>query len=84
MKKNRSRKSRGTVPLNNALCKRHLVTRVGSEHWKCASNSLLEVNNGGQRDGSCGVEVHGNAVEEYYRRIVPCMEMGPRTTIIQS
>jgi hypothetical protein len=26
---------------------------------------------------------HGNAVEGYYRRIVPCMEMGPRTSIIQ-
>jgi hypothetical protein len=29
------------------------------------------------------VMVHGNASEWYYSRIVPCMEMGPRTTIIQ-
>ncbi len=27
--------------------------------------------------------VHGKAVEWYSRRIVPCMEMGPRTNIIQ-
>jgi hypothetical protein len=26
---------------------------------------------------------HGKAVEWYSRRIVPCMEMGPRTNIIQ-
>jgi hypothetical protein len=41
----------------------------------------------------CGVEssrvtahsylsLHGNAVEGYYSLIVPCMEMGPRTTVI--
>ncbi len=27
--------------------------------------------------------LHGKAVEWYSRRIVPCMEMGPRTNIIQ-
>ncbi len=30
-----------------------------------------------------GEGVHGNAVEWYHSRIVPCMEMEPRTTIIQ-
>jgi hypothetical protein len=31
----------------------------------------------------CFFVQHGKAAEVYYSRIVPCMEMGPRTTIIQ-
>ncbi len=27
--------------------------------------------------------IHCKAIEMYYSRIVPCMEMGPRTSIIQ-
>ncbi len=50
--------------------------------WKRKYKHDVEV-----RTGTRIVEnqaLHGNAAEKYYRRILPCMEMGPRTTIIQS